>query len=80
MRISISTYSSLRACSNVPARVDTCETDTRLSGRSGRPDEDKMCYQRFELVSHGSHELGVFRFILFLQGYYRLDGGGEQGS
>jgi hypothetical protein len=31
-------------------------------------------YQLFELVSHGSHELGVFRFILFLQGPYRLAG------
>jgi hypothetical protein len=41
MRISISTYKSFRACSNIPARVDSCETDTRLSERSGRPDETR---------------------------------------
>jgi hypothetical protein len=33
-------------------------------------------YQLFELGPHGSHELDVFRFILFLQGHYRLDGMG----
>ena len=33
-------------------------------------------YQLFELVPRGSHELGVFRFILSLQGHYRLDGDG----
>ena len=35
-------------------------------------------YQLFELVPHGSHELGVFRFILFLQGHFRLDGDGNR--
>lgn len=33
-------------------------------------------YQLFELVPHSSHELGVFRFILSLQGHYRLNGTG----
>jgi hypothetical protein len=35
-------------------------------------------YQLFELVPHGSHELGVFHFILFLQGHCRLDGDGNK--
>ena len=74
--MSISTYSSFRACSNISARVDSYETDTRLSERSGRRDEARCVHQLFELVPRGSHELGVFRFILFLQGHYRLDGDG----
>jgi hypothetical protein len=39
-----------------------------------RPD----VYQLFELVPHGSYELGVFRLILFLQGHYRFDGDGNR--
>jgi hypothetical protein len=36
-------------------------------------------YQLFELVSRGSHNLGVFDFTFFLRGYYRiLDGGHER--
>lgn len=67
------TYSSLRACSNISARADNCETDGRLSDHPCRPDEIKIdIYQLFDLFSRRSHNLGVSGFTFFLHGIYKV--------
>ena len=60
--------------------MDSYEIDGRLSNRSGGPVRPHM-YQRFNLVSCGSHDLGVFDLAFFLKGLYgALDGEDHQRS